>query len=130
MTESDPTGRSANEPGAKLDHGKPRVDLVLGAFAGALLEVAKVGTFGAAKYTDNGWREVPDGIERYNNAELRHYLAHRMGELNDPDSGLSHSAHRAWNALAILQLELDARRALNALAALQLELDALNEQKT
>lgn len=108
MTESDPTGRSANEPGAKLDFGKPRTDLVLGAFAGALLEVVKVGTFGAAKYTDNGWRAVPNGIERYSSAELRHYLALRLGETVDPDSGLLHSAHRAWNALAVLQLELDA----------------------
>lgn len=36
MPEHDPTGRSAHEPGAKLDAGKPRCGLVLGGFSRAL----------------------------------------------------------------------------------------------
>ena len=104
MDELDQTGRGAHEPGAKLDAGKPRVGLLLGDFAQALLEVAKVGTHGASKYTDSGWVEVPGGIGRYTDAMLRHYLAEASGERIDDGSELLHAAHVAWNALARLEL--------------------------
>ena len=42
---------SQHMPGAKLDKDKPRPGLVLGGFAKALIEVSKVGTAGAKKYT-------------------------------------------------------------------------------
>jgi hypothetical protein len=106
VTEHDPTGRDQHEPGAKLDAGKPRPALVLGGFSRALEAVAEVGTFGAAKYTDNGWRSVPDGPQRYTEAMLRHWLADPGGLSPDPDSGLAHAAHLAWNALARLELML------------------------
>jgi len=101
--EADPTGRDAHASGAKLDAGKPRVGLVLLGFSKALLEVAKVGTMGAAKYSDNGWMEVPNGQARYTDALLRHLLAARG---KDEQSGLLHAAHAAWNALAVLELML------------------------
>jgi len=104
--EEDPLGKSAKEAGAKLDAGKPRPHLVLGSFARALLEVSKVGTFGANKYSDNGWITVPHGQERYADAELRHYLYECAGEKIDNDSDLLHRAHKAWNALAVLELYL------------------------
>ena len=103
--EQDPYGKPQHEPGAKLDHGKPRMGLVLLSFSEALVEVAKVGTYGANKYTDSGWIEVPFGVERYTDAMLRHVFAEQQ-ELNDPESGLRHAAHAAWNALARLQLML------------------------
>lgn len=93
--------------GVKDDSNKPRLDLVLGDFANALWEVGEVGTFGANKYTDRGWHEVENGIERYSNALLRHYFKYKSGEYVDLESGLSHLAHMAWNALAILQLEIE-----------------------
>lgn len=101
--EHDPNGFGANEPGAKFDAGKPRTCLVLGGFSSALLEVSQVGTFGAEKYTDNGWRSVPNGVERYSNAMLRHLLAESKSETDD-ESGLRHAAHVAWCALARLEL--------------------------
>jgi len=104
--EADPTGRKPNEPGAKLDAGKPRVALVLGGFARALKAVAEVGTFGANKYTPNGWMQVPNGIERYEDAHGRHTLDMWAGEECAADSGLMHLAHRCWNDLAVLELEL------------------------
>jgi hypothetical protein len=104
--EKDPTGRSAEEGGAKLDAGKPRLGLVLGGFANALIEVGKVGTLGAAKYSDNGWMTVPNAKERYTDAELRHCLKRLAGEIYDPEWGLLHLAHNAWNSLALLELEL------------------------
>ena len=103
---SDPLGKSQHEPGAKLDQGKNRLDLVLGEFSRALWEVGNVGTYGANKYTDRGWVSVPNGKERYGDALLRHYLLHRQGESRDPESECYHLAHLAWNALAILELAL------------------------
>ncbi|MDX1504641.1 MAG: dATP/dGTP diphosphohydrolase domain-containing protein [Spongiibacter sp.] len=104
--ETDPHGTDAHSPGAKLDAGKNRLGLVLGAFAGALTEVGKVGTYGANKYTDNGWLSVPDGHARYTDAMYRHLLSEAKGEEYDPDTGIRHAAHAAWNALARLELAL------------------------
>ncbi len=103
MNETDPNGKPAHEPGAKLDDGKIMAG-VLADFSLALLEVAKVGTFGAKKYSRGGWQFVPDGITRYGDAMLRHYLKERY--VFDKDSGLRHHAHLAWNALARLELIL------------------------
>lgn len=105
--ESDPTGKDPHEPGAKLDSGKVRPALVLGSFALALVEVSKVGTYGALKYTEHGWKSVPNGEARYADAQLRHYLSHCSGETHDKDTGLLHLAHEAWNALAKLNLYLE-----------------------
>lgn len=97
-----------HQPGAKLDAGKPDASLLL-QFADALTEVAKVGTFGARKYTRGGWLSVPDGQTRYTAALLRHLMA-ETNEDADPESGLSHAAHTAWNALARLQLAINNTR--------------------
>ncbi len=102
----DPLGKSQHDPGAKLDAGKSRAGLVLGGFARALLEVSEVGTFGAEKYTPQGWTQVPGGIERYTDAMYRHLLSEAAGERDDQETGLMHAAHAAWNALARLDLLL------------------------
>jgi hypothetical protein len=75
----------------KYDNGKMRWDLL------PIKEVeqgVEVLTFGANKYTDNGWmdaiREKPD---RYYAALLRHLVAWRKGEKTDPESGKPHLAH-------------------------------------
>lgn len=104
--EVDPLGKDQHESGVKLDAGKNRLDLVLGSFCRALEAVGRVGTDGARKYTDNGWLSVPDGIGRYNAAALRHYLQDKRGEAYDGETGHLHLAHRAWNALAALELTL------------------------
>lgn len=95
-----------NRLGYKDDAEKPRMSLVFHGFASALSEVARVGTFGARKYTDNGWCHVENGLERYTDALYRHLLYEAQGEQVDPDSDLLHSAHAAWNALARLELQL------------------------
>ena len=111
--ETDPNGLHLNTPGAKADAGKNRPALVLGGFARALWEVSKVGTGGAIKYTDNGWMEVPNGISRYDDADMRHWLKEKMGEKYDSDTELLHAAHKAWNALARLDLLLREREKSN-----------------
>lgn len=104
--ETDPTGRGAHEAGAKLDRGKNRLGLVVGGFSRALQAVGEVGTYGANKYTDNGWIEVPDGVNRYTDAMYRHLMKEASGEQRDEDTELLHAAHAAWNALARLDLML------------------------
>ena len=117
VVESDPNGLSAHVPGAKLDAGKPRPALVLGGFARALLAVTRIGTYGATKYTDNGWQEVPNGETRYDDAKLRHWLTEKSDIECDPDTQELHASHEAWNALARLDLIIR-RKEQQALPAL------------
>ena len=103
--EKDPNGYTAKAAGAKLDYGKPDLDLVLGVFSKALIAVSQVGTYGADKYSRSGWLAVPNGIRRYSSALWRHYIS-AYTEEKDRDTDLLHLAHAAWNALAILELTL------------------------
>ena len=109
--EIDPNGKSQHTVGAKLDAGKNRLGLVLGGFARALEQVGRVGTYGANKYTDNGWVSVPNGADRYTDAMHRHLLTEASGEAVDPETGLLHAAHAAWNALARLDLAIRQEKA-------------------
>ena len=108
MNDKDPSGMDQHTPGAKLDGDKVRPELVLDAMARAILAVCDVATFGANKYSDSGWREVPNGITRYQSAKDRHRLKGAIEEC-DPESGFLHAAHEAWNALARLELVLRAK---------------------
>lgn len=65
-------------------------------------KLVEVFHFGASKYGPNTWQGLEDGENRYRAALLRHLTAHEKGELRDPESGLLHAQHLAWNALAIL----------------------------
>ena len=94
--EKDPNNIDQHVPGAKLDAGKNRWDLLpLEVVEG----VVKVMTFGASKYTPNGWKEVPEAEARYFSAMMRHYRAIQRGEYLDPDSGLPHWMHFVTNAV-------------------------------
>jgi hypothetical protein len=101
----DPYGIPQHAPGAKLDANKPQARLIIHGMPRALLAVIAVADYGAKKYTTDGWRTVPNAIPRYTDAMLRHLLAEGM-EQRDPESGLLHAAHAAWNALARLELML------------------------
>ena len=104
--EVDPTGKKQHDVGAKMDQGKLRPALVLGAFAHALTAVTEVGTYGANKYTDNGWQAVPNGRTRYQDAAMRHLLKYLAGErINEEDGGVEHLAQAIWNLCAVYELE-------------------------
>ena len=105
MAEHDPHGTDPATPGAKLDAGKAQASLILHGMPRALLAVCAVADYGAAKYSPNGWMQVPDGERRYTDAMFRHALAEGIGPV-DQDSGLLHAAQVAWNALARLELML------------------------
>lgn len=91
-----PPGSTENQGGMKFDAGKPRMSLLP---FDALLMVAMVLTFGAKKYAAHSWRTVPNALERYSDALLRHWERMQAGEWLDPESGLPHWAHIACNAL-------------------------------
>lgn len=104
--EADPSGRSAHQPGAKLDAGKVEPRLIIEGMARAIWAVSEIATFGKYKYTENGWVAVPNGQERYADAGYRHTLKRAMGQPVDTDSDKLHLAHEAWNAMAKLDLYL------------------------
>lgn len=76
--------------GFKKDQGKQRWDLL---DIHCISEVVDVITFGANKYSDDNWKQVPRKTERYYSACMRHISAWRMGEKNDNETGKSHLAH-------------------------------------
>lgn len=83
--------------------GKPRWELLP---LDAIEEIVRVYTMGAEKYADNAWKTIPDAHRRYLAALFRHIAAYERGERKDKESGLSHLAHAAWNAIAILWLDM------------------------
>lgn len=88
----------------KFDQGKLKAACLFEYFPNALEEVAEIATFGANKYERGGWVRVDNKKERYSDAMIRHLLSHYKGEKNDPESGMRHWAHFAWNALALLEI--------------------------
>ena len=92
----------ASTTGAKFDAGKPRWDLLPWDEVGQVVEVL---THGAVKYAPDNWKHVEDGRDRYFAALLRHIHAHRMGDVLDPESGLTHLAHAACNLLFLMHFE-------------------------
>ena len=77
--------------GIKFDQGKPRYDLIPPEIEEAL---AKVLTFGAAKYGDRNWELGMDWGRAYA-ALRRHMGAWWGGENNDPETGMPHTWHAA-----------------------------------
>lgn len=78
----------------KFDEGKPKLGLIP---PEALVEIARVFEFGAAKYGVNNWRVDGDNtswISTYSSIQ-RHLNAWLSGEDNDPESGRPHLAHAA-----------------------------------
>lgn len=86
---------------AKHDGDKPRYDLLPPV---AIDMMAQVMTFGAKKYKPEGWRTVPDAVQRYQAALLRHSFAMLRGEVLDTESGLPHAAHAMCCAAFLAEL--------------------------
>ena len=90
--------------GIKYDSEKPKMNLLP---PKAIVEVAKVLTFGAQKYDAENWRKLDDLQNRYTAGALRHIFAHMDGEKLDPETGLSHMAHALCCLLFKLEIELE-----------------------
>lgn len=65
-------------------------------------KVVEIYTFGAKKYKENSWQNLPNGYQRYKAALFRHITAYEKGEVYDSESGCMHLAHAAWNAISML----------------------------
>ena len=100
-----PVAAEPNSIGCKDDDLKTQPALIINDMPRALIAVAEVATFGAAKYSKSNWIHVENGVERYTNAMDRHRIREGV-EPFDLESGLMHAAHAAWNALARLELML------------------------
>lgn len=101
----------------KADKDKARPDLLEEGFPRALRLVQATLEYGAKKYKDHGWVDVPDALVRYSRAARRHRQARDL--VSDPrrrffaicdafdeESGLPHIAHEIVNLLIVLELEL------------------------
>ena len=102
-----PNGINQHDPGAKLDKGKVRLSLVFTGMPRAIWKVAEVLTYGAQKYSANGWKQVENGEERYFDAHLRHLLKDCAApDSLDHESMILHKAHRLCNDMFELELML------------------------
>lgn len=93
----------------KETEGKVPLDLV---DPNLMVEVAKVLAFGAQKYSRWDWLEGLS-FSQIQGAMLRHLTSWIEGEDVAPDSGLSHIAHLAANAMFILRFIKDNRLELD-----------------
>ena len=84
------------EVGQKFDDGKARHELI---YYPAIIGIAKILTFGAKKYADNSWQNLPNRKTRYFSSLMRHLLAYWMGEKTDDESGMSHLDHAMTNLM-------------------------------
>jgi hypothetical protein len=116
--------------GVKFDQGKNRYDLIPGY---PLDELAKIYTYGTTKYDDNNWRK---GLAwgRLFGAMMRHAWAFWRGQSLDPESGLHHLAHAAWQCFALMEYErtkpeLDDRFADLVIGKVEMNKQDLNEIK-
>lgn len=97
-----PTTTTPIKGGTKADFGKPRYDLLP---VDSMEAVVSVLTMGAEKYSARNW-EKGIAFHRPFAAMMRHAWAWWRGESTDPESGLSHMAHVACNALFLCSYEL------------------------
>lgn len=98
-----PTG--AHYPaGVKYDTDKPMMDLIPPLME---MEVARVLTVGAQKYSPDNWRQVPDLRRRYIAAAKRHINALSQGIARDNETALHHAAHAVCCLMFLGEAELE-----------------------
>ena len=87
----------------KADKGKPRFNLIP---LHHLEGVAMIREYGVNKYgTRDGWRDVTNAKERYEEAMTRHWFAYLSGEELDEESGLPHIDHVICNLLFLKEFQ-------------------------
>lgn len=85
----------------RYNQGKPRLSFLA---TRALRTLAQVYMYGAEKYNPDNWRKGRPSTDLIDSA-MRHMFAYLEGEDVDPESGLSHAAHAAWNLLTLVEQE-------------------------
>jgi hypothetical protein len=92
-----------SEIGRKETAGKLRWDLLP---IEPIREVVRVLTYGAKKYSPHNWKHVPNAVEEYYAAMMRHVTEWRLGVHVDPETNIHHLAHAMCDAAFILWFEL------------------------
>lgn len=127
MVNADPiTGQTTG--GVKFDGGKlPVMSGAIEYFPLAIMAVSGISLFGFQKYGAwQGWRDVPDGPRRYNDAQGRHIVSKDLKDdtadtakmadilkalgIKQPSTRLVHMAQASWNSLASLEKQVEAER--------------------
>jgi hypothetical protein len=87
--------------GKKYDQGKPQMSLISST---ALVELAKVMSYGSGKYQPHNWRK---GFKwsRIMDAAMRHLIAYNGGERVDSETGITHLAHAMANLMMLIEFE-------------------------
>ena len=98
-------GKPAEAFGIKFDADKPQMNLLFQEVPTALIKVSECLSVGEKKYGRGNWKAVDNLEDRYLAALTRHLTAYYQGEKVDAESGKSHLAHVAVNALFLLDSE-------------------------
>ncbi len=96
---------------AKFDSEKAMFSLIEPKF---ISELAQVLTMGANKYGPEDWKTTENGHRRYLDALHRHLNAFEQGIMDDEESGQSHLAHVAANAMFLHWLTLQPAEPITA----------------
>jgi len=91
--------QAKEDPGAKWDAEKVDYSHLP---SKAIEEILKVYMGGAKKYGRGNYKKGVS-YSRVFSAAMRHLWAWWRGEETDPESGLSHLAHCAWNVITLLE---------------------------
>ena len=90
----------------KHDEGRPAVGQMTADFPRALLMLAKLTSYGIKEGKAAGeWKNILNAQVRFEDALGRHNLEMHIHS-RDQESMLPHAAHRAWDAMAVLELIL------------------------
>lgn len=96
--------QTATTGGRKFDGGKRLYGLLPPI---ALQQFVDVLTYGAQKYEPDNWRRVPNAIDRYFDAAMRHmWDGWKSGEQLDIETQRHHLAHAMCCLAFIIDLEL------------------------
>lgn len=88
-------------PALRFNEGKPEISYLL-TFPHALNGIAEVLQYGASKYELYNYKLGCSAKESVDSG-LRHLLAWYSGEETDPESGISHLHHAAFNFLRLAE---------------------------
>jgi hypothetical protein len=86
----------------RFNKGKTRFDLIPSAWTRVLAQIL---TVGAAKYAPRNWEKGLSWSETLGSLH-RHLDSWVSGEMYDPETKCHHLGHVAWNALALMSMQL------------------------
>lgn len=90
-----------DENASRDNEGKAELSYML-EFPYACEAVSAVAAFGNEKYSRGNWMKGFPQLQLIDSLQ-RHLMAYTNGEDLDPESGLPHLSHVAWNAMVLIE---------------------------